>query len=328
MRIHLHHIIFLKHSMFFLLLFILLPVCVHAAPHFTVLNKTKYRNIGPVAWTCRMRCIRNGKKLTYRGGGRVLQMELTGRRIVWNGLTVLLGYPVQQYRDGIYVAESDWNSTLRILFAPWTVPNHRLRRITIDAGHGGVDKGASGRFLREKNVTLKLSLRVAEILRRYGYFVRLTRAGDVTLGLKERPLLQKKHKSNLFVSIHVNATVNQKVSGIETFCLTPADAPSTNGKPELQSNPANIWDRNNFALACRIQNALLRRTKAADRGVKRARFAVLRSISAPGVLVEVGFISNPEEEKLLNDPVYLEKLSQGIADGILSYHRNLSRRKY
>ena len=321
------HMNFLKHHILFLLLFILLPFCVHAAPRFTVLDKTKYRNIGPVAWTCRMRCMRDGKKLTYQGVGRVLQMELSGRRIVWNGVTVLLGYPVLQYQDGIFVSESDWNSTLQVLFAPWTVPFHKVRRITIDAGHGGTDKGASGRFLREKDITLKLSHRVAEILRRVGYYVILTRSNDMTLGLKERAVLQKKHASDLFVSIHVNAAVNKKVYGIESYCLTPADAPSTNGKPELQFYPPNVLDRNNFAVTWQIQKALLRRTGAFDRGVKRARFAVLRGIRVPGVLVEVGFISNPEEEKKLGNPVYQEKLARGIVEGILSYHRSLYRKK-
>ncbi|MBO5990803.1 MAG: N-acetylmuramoyl-L-alanine amidase [Lentisphaeria bacterium] len=84
-------------------------------------------------------------------------------------------------------------------------------------------------------------------------------------------------------------------------------------------------DANNFLLAYSLQRALLSRTKAADRGVKRARFAVLKDISAPGALVEVGFISNPAEEKLLNSSAYIEKVSRAIAEGILTYHRTVAR---
>ena len=127
--------------------------------------------------------------------------------------------------------------------------------------------------------------------------------------------------NNLFVSIHVNAVKQRGINGIETFALTPADAPSTGGKKELVRNPANVRDANNFLLAYNLQRALLSRTGAADRGVKRARFAVLRDITAPGALVEVGFITNAKEEKLLNSAAYIEKISRAIAEGIISYHR-------
>ena len=92
----------------------------------------------------------------------------------------------------------------------------------------------------------------------------------------------------------------------------------------LQQNPANRFDVNNFALACRLQYAMVKRTGAVNRGIRRARFAVLRDISAPGVLVEIGFISNPREERLLNSPAYLERMARGIALGIVSYTDNLA----
>ena len=79
-------------------------------------------------------------------------------------------------------------------------------------------------------------------------------------------------------------------------------------------------------LAYSIQKSLLRRTGASDRGVKRARFAVLRDIAAPGVLVEVGFVSNPREENLLLDPNYCEKIARSIVEGIIVYHRAMLRR--
>jgi N-acetylmuramoyl-L-alanine amidase len=118
---------------------------------------------------------------------------------------------------------------------------------------------------------------------------------------------------------------NKSITGIETYALTPADAPSTNGKSQLERHPANIRNANNFVLAHALQRAMLTRTRAADRGVKRARFAVLRDVTAPGALVEVGFISNENEEKLLNSKAYIEKLSRAIAEGILTYHRTVSR---
>ena len=73
---------------------------------------------------------------------------------------------------------------------------------------------------------------------------------------------------------------------------------------------------------------MVKKTGAVNRGVRRARFAVLRDITSPGVLIEIGFISNPAEERLLNNPVYMENLARGIAAGIVSYHDNLAPRRY
>ena len=227
----------------------------------------------------------------------------------------------------IFITQSDWYSTLRPLLNQASVPTHRVSTITLDAGHGGNDTGALGKYSREKDITLKITLRTAAILKACGYNVFVTRNSDKTIPLKSRCDIQKSHKSDLFVSIHVNAVKKPSIKGIETYALTPATAPSTNGKPKLERHPANVRDANNILLAYLLQKAMLKRTNTADRGVKRARFAVLRDISAPGALVEVGFISNPAEEKLLNSPAYIEKLSRAIAEGILTYHRTIYRSK-
>ena len=156
----------------------------------------------------------------------------------------------------------------------------------------------------------------------------MTRNSDIYVPPAQVGERQKRSKSDLFVSIHVNASPNKNAAGIETYCLTPADAPSTIGKFLLQKNPANCFDVNNFALACRLQHFMVKKTGAVNRGVRRARFAVLRDITSPGVLIEIGFISNPAEERLLNNPVYMENLARGIAAGIVSYHDNLAPRRY
>ena len=291
-------------------------------------TSTKYHNISGTAAKYKMTLSKVDKKILFSGYGRTLQMETSSRRIAWNGMPLVLGYPVVWNKNGVLVSESDWFSTLSILFNPGCVPGHRLRTITLDAGHGGNDRGASGKFSKEKDITLKLTRRVAAILTACNYRVHLTRKGDVTLSLKERTARQRAAGSDLFVSIHVNASPNKSATGIETYCLTPADAPSTLGKFLQQKNPANRFDVNNFALACRLQYFMVKKTGAVNRGVRRARFAVLRDISSPGVLIEIGFISNAAEERLLNTPIYLENLARGIAAGIVSYHDNLAPRRY
>ena len=298
--------------------------CTAAAPKPVL----KYHNISRTAAMYKMKFSKVDKKIYFSGYGRTLQMDVSSRRISWNGMLVVLGYPVVLNKKGVQVAESDWNSTLSILFNPGRVPGHRLKTITLDAGHGGNDRGASGKFSKEKDITLKLTRRVADILTACNYRVHLTRNRDVTLSLKDRTARQRAAGSDLFVSIHVNASPNKNAAGIETYCLTPADAPSTIGKFLLQKNPANCFDVNNFALACRLQHFMVKKTGAVNRGVRRARFAVLRDITSPGVLIEIGFISNPAEERLLNNPVYMENLARGIAAGIVSYHDNLAPRRY
>ena len=287
----------------------------------------KYHNISRTAAMYKMNFSKADKKLYFSGYGRTLQLETSSRRISWNGMLLVLGYPVVVNKQGVFVAESDWNSTLSILFNPGCVPGHRVRTITLDAGHGGNDKGASGKFSREKDITLKLTRRVASILTACNYRVHLTRDRDVTLTLKDRTARQRAVGSDLFVSIHVNASPNKSATGIETYCLTPEDAPSTLGKFLLQKNPANRFNVNNLALACRLQYFMVKKTGAVNRGVRRARFAVLRDIASPGVLLEIGFISNAAEERLLNNPAYMENLARGIAAGIVSYHDNLAPRR-
>jgi N-acetylmuramoyl-L-alanine amidase len=205
-----------------------------------------------------------------------------------------------------------------------TLKKHSVRTITIDMGHGGGDPGAMGRISKEKQITLKLGRKVAEVLRSRGYKVLMTRNSDVQIPLERVCLIQNRHRSDLFISLHINAAKDRSISGIETFCLTPCcEASSNAGKPGNTNFPGNRFDENNTVLACNIQRGMLRRTGAIDRGVKRARFVVLRNINAPGVLVEAGFISSRQEELLLNDPAYLTKLANGIADGVDNYRRSV-----
>lgn len=245
------------------------------------------------------------------------------RRMTCNNVNIELLQPTVY--DGVHpwLSVMDWYKTLRPILYPVTVPRKKISSIMIDMGHGGGDPGAMGVFSKEKMITLRVGKRVAEILRASGFKVHMTRNSDVQVPLSRIGQLQKRHGSDLFVSIHVNSAKNRSVSGVETFCLTPAGAASSNGgKPSAVLYPGNKNDPANMLLAWNIQQSLLRRTKAADRGVKRARFLVLRDITVPGVLVEIGFISNRAEERKLNDKQYIDKIAYGIVDGIIGFCRS------
>ena len=178
-------------------------------------------------------------------------------------------------------------------------------KICIDPGHGGKDPGAiglSGTY--EKNIALAVSKKLAAHLSPACRVV-MTRTDDRRLGtnqkadLSARTTIANREQANLFVSIHCNSAASAGANGIETFALAPG------GQGEK--------------LARSIQTELIRETGLTDRGVKFANYRVLRDTAMPAVLVELGFINNPAEEKLLRDPAWQEKAARAIAIGIMSH---------
>ena len=290
----------------------------------TVIGGRRYVRTAGIAGNSRMKLssgLSNRKYAEYRGNGHSFAVNTDSRIASIDGMRVEAAYPARCLWGRFFISEADYLFTFNPLLAPWTAKKHPVRRIVIDAGHGGKDRGASGRVSVEKNITLSLALRTAQILNSCGYKAVLTRSRDQYVDLEKRAGIQRLAGGDLFVSIHVNSAV-RPVSGIETFCLTPAGTPSS-GKNTVtyQKDPGNAFDANNILLAARLHKALLRRTQAEDRGLKRARFVVLRQINCPGVLLEVGFISNASEEIRLGQAAYREQLARGIAEGIIMYHR-------
>ena len=150
----------------------------------------------------------------------------------------------------------------------------------------------------------------------------MTRAADSTLSLQARAGLCEKFRPDLFISVHCNAASQKTINGIETFAMTPAGcASSSDSRPSSARGSGNAFDKNNYRLAYEIQKALVRNTKAEDRGVKHARFFVLRNATCPAVLIETGFISNQREGALLNRADYQAKIVNAIVLGILNYRR-------
>lgn len=170
------------------------------------------------------------------------------------------------------------------------------KRVCLDPGHGGRDPGAVGKSgLREKDINLQVALRVADLLMEK-YEVSITRINDSHVSLTKRCEIANQSKSELFVSVHCNAAENPEAHGIETFHYYTSDR----GK----------------LLAGEIQWGLIALTDRRDRGVKAAGFQVLKGTSMPAVLVEMGFISNREEEELLQEEEYQTACAKAIVRGI------------
>ncbi len=173
-------------------------------------------------------------------------------------------------------------------------------RVIIDPGHGGTDPGAVGPTgLQEKDVNWQIAVITAGELAKHGIKIMFTRNGDEQASLDKRVQIANNIKADYFVSIHANSANNPKATGTETY----AYAPGVEG------------DR----LAHSVQKSLVQAINLADRGVKYDTLRVVRDTTMPAVLVEVAFINNPDEEKLLRNDAFLEKAGVSIGKGILAH---------
>jgi N-acetylmuramoyl-L-alanine amidase len=244
-----------------------------------------------------------------------------------NGIGVRLCHPVAR---GGAISELDLESTIRpLIFAP----KHAAKRITticLDPGHGGKDTGYQvGRFFphNEKTYTLALALELRRQLAAAGFMVILTRETDVYPELSARPELANRRGADLFISLHFNSFPPDpaSVQGPETYCITPVGAASSNDTEGIGAShgvcPANRVQDRSLLLAYQVQRALVRGLGVTDRGVRRARFEVLRTAQMPAILLEGGYLSHPGEGKRIFDEGWRKQMAAAIVRGILNYQK-------
>ncbi len=272
------------------------------------------------------------KKLRLYDKDTRLELEADSRDCRLDGLRLFLGEPAVAHRRTIYVSRIDRDRFLLPILNPRGIPGvvPQLRTIVIDPGHGGKDDGATNAKLRlrEKAMALDVALRLEKLLKKAGYQVVLTRRKDTFVPLPLRPVHAKKVKADLFISIHFNAIENKAVTGIETYILTPQHQRSTSSdkrQPDDRIKQAgNDRDAWNAVLGFRMHRSLVRSFQAFDRGLKRARFAVLRDLPCPGILIEGGYLSNDVEARKIGTPEWRQKLAQTIAAGVTEYRAALN----
>ena len=251
---------------------------------------------------------------------------MTGsRRATVNGRLVWMSLPNLDLADRPALSRLDERKTLRpILLPEWALPPNDGEFVVLDPGHGGHDTGARGpQGSLEKTMSLDIATRIAGHLEARGVPWRMTRRDDRFVELAERSRLAAAARARLFVSIHFNSGSSEEAGGVESYALSLPGTPSSND-PEGQnapaeSHPGNRFDESNVVLAYCIQQGLLDRGVGGDRGVRRARFSVLRAAPCPAALVECGFLSNPDEEKNILDAGHREKIAASVTDGIMHY---------
>ncbi|MGQ0507225.1 MAG: N-acetylmuramoyl-L-alanine amidase family protein [Myxococcaceae bacterium] len=228
-------------------------------------------------------------------------------------------------------------------------------RVVIDPGHGGTQDGAAGPAgLMEKHLALSIAQKLkAELERRYGAKVLLTRERDVQVALVDRVMLANRHQPDLFISVHANSMPTRKArertEGIETFFLSAnasEDVMTTvdreNAEAPVRLTPSRTTNTLAFILAdlqrseahaessrlaYLVHQRMIGETKANNRGVHQAPFSVLTGIDAPAVLVEVGYISHPREGRRLREEAYQRQLAAAIAEGAGAFLRELEKRE-
>jgi len=244
-----------------------------------------------------------------------------------------LSFPVLLSHGSACLAELDVDRTLHPIIYPRRRSSPRpIRTVCLDPGHGGSDAGYHQGKLREKAYTLLLARELRHQLIQAGFKVTLTRRHDAFVRLQSRPAMARKRAADLFVSLHFNAFLgpgHENVRGTEVYCLTPAQAASTNSqhdRSDVDPCPGNDQDDQNVQLAYWIEKALARRLPTEARGVKRARFLVLREARMPAVLIEGGFLTHPQEARRIADASYRRRMAQAIREGIVAYKKHVERR--
>lgn len=272
------------------------------------------------AWTER------GEKAAVRGKG--MDMRFTGgsRQMQLGGMRVFLGDAVSARGDSLYLTRVDYETFFQPLLFPRTLNSFRpVRTVAIDPGHGGRDPGTRSTLLEleEKNLALAVAHRLKRSLEAEGFRVVLTRQDDRFVELTRRSKIANQAGADLFVSIHFNAVGNPAIEGTETYVLTPAGQRSTSENLDAVADtaafPGNQYDSWNTVLAFVVHRQLLHDLGGFDRGLKRARFQVLRGVECPALLVEAGYLSNPREARRMAGSRYQEQMVESLTLAIMHF---------
>jgi N-acetylmuramoyl-L-alanine amidase len=272
--------------------------------------------------------------------------------ILIDGQPHQLPLPIEYSKGSVYIPDQFRRDVLDGIFdyQPAVISDYRgqggfgkIKKVVIDAGHGGRDPGATGRTgVREKEVTLDIARKLADLLNAEGVQTVLVRSGDQFVPLEGRVQVANHPGNSIFVSIHANANPSRSMKGFEVYYMTPrisdtdrALASARTERLDLDGSFAGtpsmslkglLWDMiysYNRAESISLSRSICKvsecRLDTRVIGVKNANYHVLRGAAIPAVLVEVGFLSNPSEEKMLSDGQYRQRIAEAIKEGIRDF---------
>lgn len=269
---------------------------------------------------------RASRNVSLRGEHRALYAQGGTSEFLINGVRFFSNFPLLARDDENLISALDVAKIVEPVLRPNKIRGAgEIETVVLDPGHGGDDSGTAGCRGSEKQYALDVALTAREELLRAGFKVEMTRAGDDGISLDDRVALANRFTQALFISIHFNSASSG--SGVESYALAPAGVPSNAstedhpGSADTRWYQGNTHDAANMALAAAVHGSILSRVSVFDRGVRHARFHVLRDIKIPGVLVEAGFLNDHVEGAKIATLSYRQKLGQAIAAAVTSYNR-------
>lgn len=307
---------------------------------FIRLGEVDYVSVADIAARYRLKAdwTRPGLERTLSDARGVrLKFEASQRDAHLDGVRIFFGAPVLPHKKELWVSKLDVIKTLSPLLGPEDLVAHLPappRLIVIDPGHGGTDPGMQNAKLKlnEKDMTLDVAWRLRKILELRGYRVLMTREKDTrfsnspVIDLPLRADFANKAGADLFLSIHFNAVdpANaQRVTGSETYVLTPqymtSTQPESNKAMRAEQNPGNRHDAANALLGYQLHRRVVTELKTSDRGYKRYRYAVLRTLNCPGALIEAAYLSHDTEAARVGAPAFRQEIAEAIAHGVQDY---------
>src|SRR5438067_10484381 len=267
----------------------------------------------------------SGEKTQLEPVKNPLEFVRGSREAIINGARSWLCFPLVEQDGKILVSRTDVAKTIEPLLRPQCVANvGKVQTVILDPGHGGHDKGQVSRYGYEKDFALDVARKLRPFLQAKGLRVIMTREGDYFVPLEVRAQIANATRNSIFVSIHFNATNDDpNATGFEIFSFTPRGAPSTSDgnvtASAVNMQPGSSVDAQSMALSACVYHSLLGHLPEYDRGIKRARFAVLRLTKVPAVLIEGGFLTERGESKLISNKDWRAKLAGAIGMGIENY---------
>lgn len=320
------------------------------------LNNTSYL---PLVSLCNIRGIKYDydpltKTVVLNKANHTVSLHAGDSLVLVDNQPQYLKYPVDIYKGVIVVPYKFKEQVIDVLFKESSISPKRvslglcIKKVIIDAGHGGTDPGAVGRSgLREKDVNLDIAKRLSNILKSENIEVVMTRNSDRFIPLGTRVDIANNSGANLFISIHSNANRVRSLGGFEVYYVSPSvsDAGraliSAKGeklsfdKDCFSSNSldlrATLWDMiytssraESIELSRSICKSMEKNLNVRILGVKGARYQVLKGVHMPAVLIEVGFLSNGKEERMLANSYYRERIAESILEGISDYAKDFN----
>jgi N-acetylmuramoyl-L-alanine amidase len=263
----------------------------------------------------------SGNDRVFRSKTVLMRWKVGTQDIYINNIKFSLSFPVVESGGKALISVIDLAKLIDPVLRPKYIQRkNKITTVVIDPGHGAHDSGAKGVYGYEKDYALSLGLRLRKTLEARGFKIKMTRSTDTFLSLNQRVAYANKVDNAIFVSVHFNSSGNRSASGIETYALAPQGTASTNGGGASGStHNGNVRDAENIALATAVHAMVIHRINAIDRGIKRARFNVLRGINKPAILFEGGFITNSSEGRKIHTEAYLDQLASSIAEAIVRF---------